>query len=352
MAGTGRSGTSTVAGILRRLGMHVPQPEVVADATNPRGFGEPRWVVDFHDELLGRSNVQVSDARPVAWQRTRTFAERPSARNRLDAWLGEHLTSSNDLLIKDPRLVWFLPLWTAVARDRGAAPVCLTMLRPPPEVVGSKRASYNARLADGHGVAAWVNLMLNTELATRGLPRSFVRYHDLLRDWRPVIDQIRADLGLTMAVDEAAAADIDAFVDPTLRRIDLTWDDLDLPDRLKLLADETWTCLDALAGAADTPAVLRRLDEVRGEYATYYEEAEVVSRSTVVAARSAARAEAQRELRADGPPRPPGPSLAVRSVRRPPKWMRRLVPRPVRERVMSRLSDDPAGTPGGAGRRP
>ena len=52
VVGSGRSGTSTMAGTLRTLGLHVPQPEVVADATNPKGFGEPRWVVDLHHELL------------------------------------------------------------------------------------------------------------------------------------------------------------------------------------------------------------------------------------------------------------------------------------------------------------
>ena len=55
VVGSGRSGTSTMAGTLRTLGLHVPQPEVVADATNPKGFGEPRWVVDLHAELLARS---------------------------------------------------------------------------------------------------------------------------------------------------------------------------------------------------------------------------------------------------------------------------------------------------------
>ena len=30
------------------MGFHLPQPEVKANDTNPRGFGEPRWVVDFH----------------------------------------------------------------------------------------------------------------------------------------------------------------------------------------------------------------------------------------------------------------------------------------------------------------
>ena len=52
VVGSGRSGTSTMSGTLQTLGLHVPQPEVAADATNPKGFGEPQWVVDLHTELL------------------------------------------------------------------------------------------------------------------------------------------------------------------------------------------------------------------------------------------------------------------------------------------------------------
>ena len=77
VVGSGRSGTSTMSGTLQTLGMHVPQPEVVADSTNPKGFGEPQWVVDLHHELLARSGVQVSDARPRAWLRGRQAQRRP-----------------------------------------------------------------------------------------------------------------------------------------------------------------------------------------------------------------------------------------------------------------------------------
>lgn len=365
VVGTGRSGTSTVAGILRRLGLHVPQPEVAVDEANPKGFGEPRWVVDFHDELLGRANVQVSDARPVAWQHTRQYAERPGARSRLDAWLGEQLDQQPDgqldgqpdgarvLLVKDPRLAWFLPLWTAAAHHRGAAPACLTMLRPPPEVVGSKRASYNAQLADGHGVAAWLNMMLHTEQATRGLPRTFVRYHDLLAGWSSATARACGELGLSsLVVPDAARAEIDRFVDPALRRIDLTWDDLDLPDRLGSLARDAWRCLDTLADDALDEPVLDRLDELRAEYTAYYREAEVVSRSSVVAARASARADAQRALAAADPPRSSGRSLALRTVRRTPPWLRRLVPHAARTRVLSRLDGGAASSPGGDVGRP
>ena len=67
VAGAGRSGTSTVAGSLSMLGLHLPQPEVPADETNPRGFYESQWVVDFHKELLNRTPVvRTLDARPEA----------------------------------------------------------------------------------------------------------------------------------------------------------------------------------------------------------------------------------------------------------------------------------------------
>ena len=69
----------------------------------------------------------------------------------------------------------------------GVEPSFVTMLRPPPEVVGSKRTYYNACLQDGQGVAAWLNMMLGTERATRGSSRALVRYHDLLRGWEQVV---------------------------------------------------------------------------------------------------------------------------------------------------------------------
>ena len=110
VVGSGRSGTSTMAGTLRTLGLHVPQPEVVADSTNPKGFGEPRWVVDLHTELLARSNVQVSDARPRAWLDTGTTSGDHATRERVAAWLEEQFAVADELVVKDPRASWFLGL--------------------------------------------------------------------------------------------------------------------------------------------------------------------------------------------------------------------------------------------------
>ena len=91
VVGVGRSGTSLLAGMLGQLGFHIPQPEVQADDTNPRGFGEPRWVVDFHTRLLRERRVTVNDARPAAWEATTAAGEAPAVRDELRGWLAGEL---------------------------------------------------------------------------------------------------------------------------------------------------------------------------------------------------------------------------------------------------------------------
>ncbi len=341
-----------MAGILQRLGLTVPVPEVVSDETNPKGFSESQWVVDFHDDLLMHANVQVSDARPDAWTRTSAFAERPGATRLLTTWLEEQFSQADQVLIKDPRLSWFLPLWTTIAHRVGAEPSFITMLRPPAEIVGSKRTYYNSFLQDAHGVAAWLNMLLNTERATRGSARSFVRYHDLLANWEPVITGIGTDLSLPR-LQEISPQDrdtVNGFVDPSLRRVSLTWDDLDLPDRLAAMARGAWDALDRLPEVGeDAGTVTARLDEIHAEYAAYYLESEGVSRSSVIAVRQAA--ERARKQAAEPVPSPSGfRVLAVNAARRVPPSVRRLVPAPARARVRARLS--PGGTPPGTDRGP
>lgn len=293
VVGSGRSGTSTMAGTLQTLGLHVPQPEVRADDTNPKGFGEPQWVVDFHDELLRRCNVQVSDARPSAWYEAGKLSTFGPLRIRLHEWLEQQFVDGGpELVVKDPRLAWFGGLWRAAALRCGAAPAYVTMLRPVTEVVGSKQRYYTTKFGEVQRTAAWVNMMLHTERATRGSQRAFVRYADMLRDWTVPVYRIGAEFDLA-AVQGATANDIravHAFIDPGLRRVQLTWDDIEVPGRLREIAEETWQQLDRLADeGGDTPDVHAALDELRAAYAELYDEAEAIASSSALAAKREGR---------------------------------------------------------------
>src|ERR687886_536540 len=103
VASSGRSGTSLMSGTLQRLGFHVPQPEVPADETNPRGFAESQWVVDFHTRLLKRAGVQVADARPSAWALAARVGLEAETTAELREWLLGHLAVAPHLIVKDPR---------------------------------------------------------------------------------------------------------------------------------------------------------------------------------------------------------------------------------------------------------
>jgi hypothetical protein len=329
VVGSGRSGTSTMAGALQALGMHVPQPEVRADETNPKGFAESKWVVDLHTELLQRSNVQVSDARPAAWYETGKASASGITRARLTEWLGPQFTEARvvdgaevpaveELVVKDPRLAWFLGLWKSAALRCDAQASYVTMLRHVTEVVGSKKRYYapgqtGSAFSEVQRTAAWVNMMLHTERATRGSARAFVRYDDLLTDWTIPVFQLGQALDLRR-VQEASANDIrkvHQFIDPDLKRVQTTWDDVEVPGRLREIAEETWRALSKLADPdGETPDVHALLDEVREAYVAFYDEAEAVAQSSVVAARRDGRQQALEER-----PARPDP-FAVRARRK------------------------------------
>ena len=341
VAGAGRSGTSTLAGIVSRLGMHVPLPEVPPDDSNPRGFSEPQWVVDVHDEWLREALVQVSDSRPEAWFDTGRICSREPARIRVSEWLEPHFAEHPELVVKDPRLSWFLGLWRVAAIRTGATPVFATMLRPPAEVVGSKQKYYANKLGSAHLAASWVNMLLHTERATRsvgvgeddaGQGRVFVRYEDLLTDWVRTTTAMGHALDLQTIIHTRSdqIREVHRFIDPNLRRVTATLDDLALPKRLHDLTGQTWEELNKLADeGGDTSAAHATFDQLRAEYVDLYEEAAAISRSTAEHARHQARRRALHEAAGEGTSR----SIADRV----PHDVRAAIPPSVRRGVRKAL---------------
>jgi hypothetical protein len=341
VAGSGRSGTSLFVNIVGNLGFHVPKPRVVADDSNPRGFGEPQWVVDWHTALLKRANVHASDARPAAWADAAKLCLDEQVSAQLRRWLEDQFSLHEQLVIKDPRLLWFLPLWHRVGNELGAAVSAVTMLRHPAEVVKSKLYWYpGMNMADANRAAGWINTMLFTERATRDYRRAFVRFEDLLEDWTQSIASVSEQLDIPSLVNARAQqqAAADSVVDRSLRRSQASWEDLDVPKGLVYLAGQVWEELLSLADPenGDREAVLDRLDGYREEYISFYRYAEAVAQSTTLAAVRPLR----RKNSAGPAGAPPGPHanpLLVWSKRLVPARVRRLIPIRVKRAVVEML---------------
>jgi hypothetical protein len=325
VVGSGRSGTSLFTGIMHRLGFHVPQPEVTADSTNPRGFAEPKWVVDFHDALLGRARVQVADARPSAWAQTAKVAIDDDVRRTLREWLAAEFEKNDHVVIKDPRLSWFLPLWRQCAVDVGSAPKYATVLRHPAAVIESKQRSYGNWQGDVERTAGWINQVLFTERATRDGPRAFVKYQDLLDDWTGVTAHVGdvLDLAVVREAPAASIVKIHEFVDQSLSRSRSSWEEFEIPENLRTLADDVWALVAGLADQdGDPQAALEPLEAARVSYIQLYEDAEAIAQSSITAA---GRAPAAR-------------STTVRALSKVPKRYKRKIPKRWRVTVSRALA--------------
>jgi hypothetical protein len=275
--------------------------------------------------------MTVNDARPKAWDQARTAADDDAVYAELREWLGGQLGQADSVVVKDPRTSWFLPLWTRASTDLGVEARFVTMLRHPAEILASAAKSYGDWQSPANRAAAWINMTLETERATRGRRRAFVRYEDLLDDWPREVSRAAELLDLPALTGgdlRERFPQVDDFVDPTLHRHRVRWDELDVPARVRDMAEELWGLLQPLADpGGDTAEVQRRLDAVHDSYGELYGEAEAISQSSVTAARAAKK----RPKPKRAPPSPPAPApLKVRLARRIPARHRKRIKRAVR----------------------
>ena len=306
ITGAGRSGTSTLSGTMHHLGLSVPGPHLGANRTNPKGFFESRWSVFFHKRIHKRARVQDFDARLDALDRVREATTDESIAE-LDEWLAEQ--DADQVVLKDPRTVWHQRLWAERATAAGRSIRYVSMLRHPAEVVGSRVTYYlsrgdvdlDERAYAISNIGRWVSASLVNERETRGHDRAFVRYTDLLDDWRGVAALLRDDLGLTYNtdLDPATPHPVDEFIEPELRRVRITWDDLDVPAELRSIAQATWENQEVLADHHGVDAnASAALDTIAERYARLVEESQALSYDAIESAAAQGRADGAKAARA------------------------------------------------------
>lgn len=336
VTGNGRSGTSTMSGLLHHLGLSVPGPYVGANDSNPKGFFESRWSVRFHNSLISDAGVNIFDSRPEAFDRIQAKVT-PGVRDRLRGFLTQHVTDGNNdqIVVKDPRAMWVPNLWRDTAAEVGLSTRFVVMLRHPAETVGSRTTHYvdddeeKVHRFTIANLARWTNAALITERETRGSERLFVRYPDLLADWRSVAAELRDRLGLVLNTDLAIGEHhpADDFVDPGLRRHQPSWEGLDVPVPLRDVAQETWDQLDGLAGTGDDARAAPAFDTLAESYRKVLADANALSWDRILGAREQGRSETP----------PAGPLLSEVGGRD--------LARELRGRIARRLRRESAPTP-------
>jgi hypothetical protein len=204
-----RSGTSSVAGLLARMGVWPgADSALLVGPDNPRGHYE---LAELHSVCLRRLAAAGGD-----WKHPPASAPAAAidAFRREAAAVLETLEPRRPWFVKEPRLCLLvrdlLPLLTR--------PVFVHVVRDPLEVADSLAA--RDRMARGDALALWERYTRAGFAATRGWPRVVVDYGELIADAYAVATRLHADL-VALGIEGLVSPDpvaVAGWIEPELRR--------------------------------------------------------------------------------------------------------------------------------------
>jgi len=262
--GYARSGTSALTRVLSLCGARLPPRLLGATKNYPAGFWEPRAAIYLNGRILRRHHSAGFDPR-LGLQEDGAFdgPEKAAYIAKIRAFLAK-LPAAPTVVIKDPKITALSCIWFEAARQAGFDPMVVIAVRHPQEAIKSTMAA--AGTSPDLGGALWLKYSLLAERNTRGLPRVFVEYANLMDDWRLQIKRISAALTIDLGARDEAA--IEEFLAPSLRNHRHRGSMTEL-----LGADWFSTAYGALSAAArDEPWDQSALDRVFESYRTSEED--------------------------------------------------------------------------------
>lgn len=281
ITGAGRSGTSSLAGTMNALGVHVPGPWVGAKERNPKGHFETLPVVALHKRHIDALAIGRSLPLDDLSARLRDYPALADFEADLEAILTPE--SAPDIAVKDPHAVVLLESWRRVADRLGRELHIVTAIRHPADVVGSRDKAWGAGRDEAAkaakevvNVAEWLNMAVITERLGRGVPRAFISYAELVADWRSAIGRASAQSGLALEIPTGPHA-VDDFLEAGLTHRHPSWDDVRISARLRGLAQEAWEALVALGADPVDQVAMSSLDQIALGYAELHREARLLA---------------------------------------------------------------------------
>ncbi|MGC2780796.1 MAG: hypothetical protein WA418_34690 [Bradyrhizobium sp.] len=262
--GMHRSGTSAITRVLSLLGAALPRDLNTGTFGNAADYWESLPLVECHEAMLREIGSR--------WDDWRAFKPDDLAAGSFDRFKSEiaglveaQFGDSPLFVLKDPRISRFVPLYRGILEDMGIAPRYILALRNPLAVMMSLRERDG--MTPGFAGLVWLRHMLDAERATRGESRVIASYERLMADWRPVVVDIAAGLGLSWPrPPQAAAAAIDAFLTPAMQHHAFTDPDLENRPEISTWIKDACQSLRLLEEDPGALPALATLDRVGAEF--------------------------------------------------------------------------------------
>ncbi len=200
--GMHRSGTSALGGLLRLLGADLGSRLHPGDRHNEAGYFEHLDLLEAHEQVLRALQTTWDDLRPLpeGWESREAVR---ACRLGILSILRREFVGSPLWAVKDPRLCRLLPLWRGLFAEVAAEPRFVLVVRHPSEVAASLATRDQLPASKSH--LLYLEHLLSAERLTRGQPRVFVTYDQLLSDGVGTARRVGSALGITWPVAPAAA---------------------------------------------------------------------------------------------------------------------------------------------------
>lgn len=255
-----RSGTSSIAGVLARLGIRPPATPLPVSSDNPLGFWESQPVMDLNERILRSGASYWRDWRP--FRPGFSKAQAAAFHDEIAAVVRAEFADAETIVVKDPRICRMMSLWTSGLARAGYEPRFVLPIRSPLEVAASLRRRNGVSEPDGQ--LLWLRHVLDAEFSTRGRPRAFVLWSRFISDWRSEVERIEAAMDWRFPPRAGdRAKDIDAFLNPELRTETAPDEALDGGAGCHEWIATAYGAFKTLAVEGEAPAILTRLDRIR-----------------------------------------------------------------------------------------
>ena len=261
-----RSGTSSAAGTLVRLGGGAPKHLMAPKPDNEKGFWESSVIVDLNDAILAAGGSDWKDWRKFNVAKIHK-TEANALRARAKAALQEEFGDVGLAVMKDPRMCRLMPFWRPVFNDTKWSVRALLPIRSPLEVSWSLRRRDG--LSPAYGCLLWLRHVLDAEAETRGMARAILDWPQFLSDSRKALARANEQLGVIWPYwGESGLAVINRFVSADLRRQRASEADLGAHAAMNDLVRRTYAAMLDLVRDPGDSCVLRTLDDLRAGFET------------------------------------------------------------------------------------
>jgi hypothetical protein len=262
--GMHRSGTSSIAGAMVRLGGAAPLNLLPPQDDNPRGFWESSVLVALNDQILTAAGSHWEDWRqfdPGRIDAAAAFALKDQAKSALAGEFGD----ASLAVIKDPRMCRLMPFWSSVFREANLSVRPVLQLRSPLEVALSLNRRDGIPL--GLGCLIWLRHVLDAEAGTRGTRRAVVDWNDFLGAPRRTLERVGKQLDVIWPRwSDGALAEIDEFVSADMRRQRASDSDLQVHPAVNHLVREAYAVVGELVENPASEKVGRTLADIRQRF--------------------------------------------------------------------------------------